>query len=118
MVLVDQGAPLPPPTKERGATSPVAPETSAVGTAPSIGSAEDISMSRYLSIPGIEIIDLDTTELPSNDREILEAVTDQVFADPSVLELEVPEVAASIAATSADAGTSSSAALASDTIVL
>jgi hypothetical protein len=75
-------------------------------------------MSRYLTMPGIEIIDLDTTELPSNDREILEAVTDRVFADPSVLELEVPEVAASIAATSADAGTSSSAALASDTIVL
>jgi hypothetical protein len=39
-------------------------------------------MSRYLTIPGIGTIDLDANELPSNDREILEAVTEQVFADP------------------------------------
>jgi hypothetical protein len=32
-------------------------------------------MSRYLTIPGIETIDLNATELPSNDWEILEAVT-------------------------------------------
>jgi hypothetical protein len=30
-----------------------------------------MSMSRYLTIPGIGTIDLDTAELPSNDREIL-----------------------------------------------
>jgi hypothetical protein len=33
-------------------------------------------MSRYLDFPGIGIIDLDAIELPSNDREILEAVTE------------------------------------------
>jgi hypothetical protein len=56
-------------------------------------------MSRYLSIQGIEIIDLDAIELPSNDREILKAVSDRVFADPSVLEPKVPEAAAHVTAT-------------------
>jgi hypothetical protein len=45
------------------------------GTTASIEGAEDMSMSRYLTIPGIETIDLNATELPSNDWEILEAVT-------------------------------------------
>jgi hypothetical protein len=85
-VPVDQGAPLPPLTRERDVAEPAAPETSAVGTTPSIGGAEDMSMSRYLTIPGIWVIDLDVAELPSNDREILEAVTDRVFADSSLLD--------------------------------
>jgi hypothetical protein len=86
MVPVDQGAPLPPPTGERDAAVPVAPKASVARTAPSIGGAEDMSMSRYLTILGIGIIDLDATKLPSNDREILKAVTDRVFADPSLLD--------------------------------
>jgi hypothetical protein len=43
-------------------------------------------MSRYLTIPGIRTIDLDATELLINDQEILEAVTDWVFADPSLMD--------------------------------
>jgi hypothetical protein len=35
---------------------------------------------------GIETIDLDTPELPSNDREMLEVVTELMFAYPSVLD--------------------------------
>jgi hypothetical protein len=84
MVLVDEGAPPPPPTREFDAAASIALETSAVGTASSIAGAEDMSMSTYLTIPSIGTIDLDTTELPSNDREILEAVTERVFVDPSL----------------------------------
>jgi hypothetical protein len=117
MVLADQGAPLPPPTKKHEAAAPVAVETPAAATAPSIEGAEDAPPSSCWSIPGIGIIDLDATELPSNNQEIFEAVVDRVFADPSVLEVEIPEAAASVAATSADAGTSSNTALMSDAIV-
>jgi hypothetical protein len=91
MVSADEGAAPPLPTRERDATASVAPESSAAGTAPSIEGAEDVSMSRYLTIPGIGVIDLDATELPRNDREILEAVTDQVFIDPSLLDAIVLE---------------------------
>jgi hypothetical protein len=118
MVPADQGAPLSPPSREHDAVALVAPETSSAETASSIGGAEDMLMSRYLSILGIGIIDLDATELLSNDREILDAVMDRVFIDPSLLEPEVPEAAASVAATSVDMGTSSGAALASDAVVL
>jgi hypothetical protein len=82
MVPVDEGVVSPPPTGERDAAASVAQEPLAAGTTTSIEGAEDMSMSRYLTIPGIGTIDLDANELPSNDREILEAVTEQVFADP------------------------------------
>jgi hypothetical protein len=75
-VHIDQGAPLPPPSREHDVTEPVAPETSAAGTTPLIKGAEDISMSRYLTIPSIGVIDLYETELSCNYREILEAVMD------------------------------------------
>jgi hypothetical protein len=117
MVLADEGVPLPPPTREHEAATPMAPETPAVGTALSIGGAEDMLTSGCWSIPGIGIIDLDATKLPSNDREIFEAVVVRVFADPSVLEAEILGAAASVAATSADAGASSSVPLAPDTIM-
>jgi hypothetical protein len=86
MVPVDQGAPLPLPTRERDAVEQVAPDTSTVGTALSIGGAKDMLLSRYLTIPCIGVIDLDATELPINDQEILEAVTDRVFTHPSLLD--------------------------------
>jgi hypothetical protein len=95
MVRVDQGAPLPPPTEERDVAALVAQKISAAGTASSIGGIEDMSMSRYLTTPGIGVIDLDATELPSNDREILEAVTDRVFDDLSLLVLGCHHVWAS-----------------------
>jgi phosphoenolpyruvate-protein kinase (PTS system EI component) len=39
-----------------------------------------------VDFPGIGTIDLDTTKLLSNDREMLEVVTEQMFADPSILD--------------------------------
>jgi hypothetical protein len=117
MVLADQGASLPPPTRELEVAAPVAPEIPAAATTPSSGGAENLPMSRYLSISGIGIIDLDAIELPINDREILEAVTDRVFTNLSALEPEIPEAAVSIAVTSAGVGTLSSATLASDATV-
>jgi hypothetical protein len=91
MVPEDQGAPLPSRTRGLDAAASMAPETLAAGTAPLIGGAEDMSMSRYLTITGIGTIDLDTIELPSNNWEILEVVTDRVFADPSLLDAIVLE---------------------------
>jgi hypothetical protein len=71
-------------------------------------------MSGSWSIPGIRVIDLDATELPSNDREIFEAVVERVFADPAVLEAEVPGATAPVAAAFDDAGASSSVAFVPD----
>jgi hypothetical protein len=86
MVPVDECAALPPPTREHDVAVSVALELSTAETVASIEGAEDMLMSRYLTIPGIETIDLNATELPSNDWEILEAVTELVFADPSLLD--------------------------------
>jgi hypothetical protein len=70
---------------DKDAAASVAPEPSASWTAASNEGAEDMSMSWYLTIPGIGTIGLDTTGIPSNDQEILEAVTEWVFANPSLL---------------------------------
>jgi hypothetical protein len=58
---------LPPPTGERDVTASAVLEPSVLGTAAPAEGVEDISMSRYLTIPGIRTIDLDATELLSND---------------------------------------------------
>jgi hypothetical protein len=49
------------------------------------GAVESASC-RYVDFPGIRIIDLDTPELSSNDREMLEVATEQMFADPLILD--------------------------------
>jgi hypothetical protein len=90
MVLADQGAPPPPSARDHEAVAPEAPETAAAATAPTIGGAEDVPTFGSWSIPGVGVIDLDTTELPSNDREIFEAVVERVFADPAESYVEVP----------------------------
>jgi hypothetical protein len=92
-------------------------ETSAVVAALTTGGMEDALTFSKWSILGVGIIDLDETELSSNDREILYAVVERVFADPSVLEAEDPEIAASVAAATADAGVPSNTALAPDAVV-
>jgi hypothetical protein len=70
------------------------------------------------SIHDVGVIDLDATELPRNDREIFDAMVERVFTDPAILEAEVPGAATSVAATSAEAGASSSVALVPDATVL
>jgi hypothetical protein len=51
----------------------------------SIEGAADLSLCRYVDFPGVGTIDLDTPELPGNDRKMLEVATEQMFADPSIL---------------------------------
>jgi hypothetical protein len=46
----------------------------------------ELATCQYVDFPGIGIVDLDAPELPSNDREMLEVVTEQMFAKPSILE--------------------------------
>jgi hypothetical protein len=65
-----------------------------------IGGVEDAPMFSSQSIPGVGVIDLDATELPSNDREIFDAMMECVFANPAILEAEVPGAATSVAPTS------------------
>jgi hypothetical protein len=86
MVSVDDGSMPPSPAREHDVTTSVAPESSAAVAAAPMEGLTDASSSQYVDSPGIGIIDLDTTELPSNDREILEATTERMFADPSVLD--------------------------------
>jgi phosphoenolpyruvate-protein kinase (PTS system EI component) len=57
-----------------------------VAGAVSVEGATDLSSCRYVDFPDIGTIDLDTTELPSNDREILKVATKRMFADPSILD--------------------------------
>jgi hypothetical protein len=76
MAPADQGTPLPLLAKEHEVAPPEAPEAPEVVTVPPSGGEDDVPTSGYWSIPGIGIIDLDSTELPSNDREIFKAVVD------------------------------------------
>lgn len=61
------------------------------------------SASGALSAVDLGVIDLDATKLPSNDRDIFEAVLERILADPVETEVEVPEPTTSVGATSADA---------------
>jgi hypothetical protein len=61
-------------------------EPSMAAGAATVEGAADLSSCQYVDFPGIGNIDLDAAELPSNDREILEVVTEQMFADPSILD--------------------------------
>jgi hypothetical protein len=51
-----------------------APESSAADA--SVEGAADTPSSQYVDFPGIGIIDLDATKLPSNDREIPEVAAE------------------------------------------
>jgi hypothetical protein len=61
-----------------------------------------------LSTINFEVIDLDTTELPSNDWDIYEVVLEHMLSEPVQSEVEVPDVAAPAAATSAEVAASAS----------
>jgi hypothetical protein len=83
-----------------------------------MGGVEDASLFRNWSSLGIRVIDLDATELPSNDWEIFEAVEERVLADLVESEFEVPGDVASAVAAFADAGATSDGAPALGAIVL
>jgi hypothetical protein len=86
MVPAGGGSVPPPPTREHDIAMLAALESSAAAIAASVEGAAGTSSSRYVDFPGIGIIDLDATELPSNDREILEVATERMFVDPSILD--------------------------------
>jgi hypothetical protein len=56
------------------------------------------SASGALSAVDLGVIDLDATKLPSNDRDIFEAVLERILADPVDTEVEVLEPATSVTA--------------------
>jgi hypothetical protein len=62
------------------------PDPSPVAGAASVEDVMDLAACRYVDFPGIGTIDLDTPKLPGNDRELLEAVMDQMFSKPMILE--------------------------------
>jgi hypothetical protein len=86
MVPADDGSAPPLPAGEHDAATSMAPESSMAAGAVSIEGAADLSSCRYVDFPGIRTIDLDAPELPSNDRKMLEVATEQMFADPSILD--------------------------------
>jgi hypothetical protein len=57
----------------------------AVGVA-SVEEVMDMEACRYMDFPGIGAINLDAPELLGNDRELLEAATERMFAEPTILE--------------------------------
>jgi hypothetical protein len=56
-----------------------------VGTT-SVEEVMDMAACRYVDFPSIGTIDLDAPELLGNDRELLEAATERMFAEPTILE--------------------------------
>jgi hypothetical protein len=74
MVSAERIVPPPPPSRDHEAIESSATETS-VPAAESVGGrATGASTSGALFAVNIGVIDLDATELPSNDRDIFEAV--------------------------------------------
>jgi hypothetical protein len=61
-------------------------EPSPAAGATSVEGAVDFASCQYVDFPGIGAIDLDAPELPSNDREMLEVATEQMFSDPSIMD--------------------------------
>jgi hypothetical protein len=86
MVPVDDDSAPPPPAGARDVVTSTVPEPSpAAGTA----SAEDVMdfvACQYVDFPDIGAIDLDATELPSNDWEMVEVATERMFTEPSILD--------------------------------
>jgi hypothetical protein len=76
MVPTDDGPAPPRLVGEHDVATSMAHEPSTAAGAASVEGAADLSSSRYVDFPGIGTIDLDATELPSNDREILEVATE------------------------------------------
>jgi hypothetical protein len=67
------------------------------------GGATEVSTTDTMSAINFEIIDLDTPDLPSNDRDIYEVMLERILTDPVEFEVEVPESAVPADATSVEA---------------
>jgi hypothetical protein len=86
MVPSDKDMTPPPPAGDCDIVMSTVPEASPVVGAASVEEAMDMAACRYMVLPGIGTIDLNTHEPPSNDRELLEAFTERMFAEPTILE--------------------------------
>jgi hypothetical protein len=86
MVPADDDSVLPPLAGDRDVVTSTVPKCLLATGAVSVEDAMDLVACRYVDFPGIGTIDLDTPELPSNDREMLEVATDRIFAEPSILD--------------------------------
>jgi hypothetical protein len=63
-----------------------APEASPAVGAASVKEVMDMAACQYVYFPDIETIDLNAPELPGNDRELLEAATERMFTELTILE--------------------------------
>jgi hypothetical protein len=61
-------------------------ETSSAAVTVTVEEVMELSTCQYVDFHGIGVVDLDALELPSNDREMLEVATEQMFTEPSILE--------------------------------
>jgi hypothetical protein len=96
---------VPPPLLARGheIEASAAAETPVPAAAEAGGDVAEVSTADAMSTSILEIIDLDASDLPSNDRDIYEAVLEQILADPVELGVEALESAAPVDMASAEA---------------
>jgi hypothetical protein len=91
MVFAEQVVPLPPPARDLEAVALAATKTPTPVTAPTGGGAAEASAFDTWSTINLGVIDLDATELPSNDQDIYEVVLERILADPVDSEIETPK---------------------------
>jgi hypothetical protein len=86
MVLADDDSVPPPPAGDRDVVTSTVPEPSPAVGAASTEDVMDFVACRYVDFPSIGTIVLDTPELLSIDREMLEVATERMFTEPSILD--------------------------------
>jgi hypothetical protein len=101
MVSAEQGVPPHPPTRDHETIALAATETPLLVIAPVGGGGAEASAPGAWSALNFEVIDLDTTKLLSNDRDIYVVVLERLLAVPVESEVEAPEAATSAVASSA-----------------
>jgi hypothetical protein len=86
MVPSDEDSAPPPPARDRDVVMSTMSEPFPAAGAASIEDVMDMAACRYVDFPGIGTINLDAPELPDNNRELLEAATERMFTEPTILE--------------------------------
>jgi hypothetical protein len=86
MVPSDEDSMPPPPAGDRDVVMSTVPEPSPAAGAMSVEDVMDHVACRFVDFPSIVTVNLDTPQLPSNDREMLEVATERMFAKPSILD--------------------------------
>jgi hypothetical protein len=103
MVFAERTTPPTLPTKELEAVVPAVIENPVPVEAQAGGSAMEVSATDTMCAINFKVINLDTPDLSSNDRDIYEAVLESMLANPVELGVEAPESAAPAAASSDEA---------------